>query len=256
MTAPFATAAALAGLAGIRHGFFARAGGVSEGVYASLNCGPGSADDAAAVAENRARAMAALGLPADALHTARQVHSARAIVVEARGAGRRSGDALVTASPGVALGILTADCAPVLLADAEARVVGAAHAGWRGALDGVVDAAVAAMEGLGAGRGRIVAAVGPCIGRASYQVGPEFRARFEAADPANARFFAEPCPGARPHFDLAGYVGARLAALGLARVALSGADTCADVAHFSYRRARLAGEAGYGRALSAIALLG
>ena len=257
MTAPFETGAALAGLDGIRHGFFGRAGGVSGGVYASLNCGPGSADAAEAVAENRARAMAALGLPAGALYTARQAHSAEAIVLDAPGAERRSGDALVTAAPGVALGILTADCAPVLLADPEARIVGAAHAGWRGALDGVLGAAVAAMEACGARRGRIVAAVGPCIGQPSYEVGPEFRARFEAADEANRRWFAEPRPGGRPHFDLEAYVGARLAALGIARVAVAGVDSCAEEEScFSYRRACLRKEAGYGRALSAIALAG
>lgn len=256
MTAPFATGEALAGIAGIRHGFFGRVGGVSEGVYATLNCGPGSADDPEAVAANRALAMAALGLPEGALYTARQVHGTEAIVLHAPGAERRTGDALATAAPGIALGILTADCAPVLLADPEAGIVGAAHAGWRGAFDGVLGAAVAAMEALGAARGRILAAVGPCIGRASYEVGPEFRARFEAADAANARWFAEPRRGARPHFDLEGYVETRLAALGLAGISVARADTCAEEGYFSYRRALLCGEAGYGRALSAIALAG
>ena len=256
MSARFATGQALAGLDGIRHGFFARAGGVSEGVYASLNCGPGSADDPGAVAENRTRAMAALGLPAEALYTARQVHGTDAITLQTADTERRAGDALATASPGIALGVLTADCAPVLLADPGARIVGAAHAGWRGALDGVLAAAVAAMQTLGAERGRIVAAVGPCIGRASYEVGPEFRTRFVAEDAANARWFAEPRPGARPHFDLEGYVGAKLGALGIARVTVAGADTCAEETYFSYRRARTRGEGGYGRALSAIALAG
>ena len=257
MTAPFATGGALAGMDGIRHGFFGRSGGVSDGVYASLNCGPGSADDPAAVAENRARATAALGLPADALYTARQVHGTGAVVLDAPGAPRRTGDALVTAAPGVALGILTADCAPVLFADPGARIVGAAHAGWRGALAGVLAAAVAAMEAAGASRPRILAAVGPCIGQPSYQVGPEFRARFEAEDPANARWFAEPRPGARPHFDLGGYVASRLRTLGIAGVSVAGVDTCAEEEScFSHRRARLRGEDGYGRALSAIALTG
>ena len=255
MTAPFAKGAALAGFDGIRHGFFGRSGGVSGGVYASLNCGPGSADDPEAVAENRARATAALGLPAEALYTARQVHGIAAIVLDAPGAARRTGDALVTATPGVALGILTADCAPVLLADPEARIVGAAHAGWRGALAGVLAAAVAAMEAAGAARGRILAAIGPCIGQPSYQVGPEFRARFEAEDPASARWFAEPRPGARPHFDLEAYVASRLEALGIAGVSAAGIDTCAEEEScFSHRRAHLRGEEGYGRALSAIAL--
>ena len=243
MTIPFATSEVLVGVEGVRHGFFGRAGGVSGGDYASLNCGPGSADDPDAVAENRARAMAALGLPADALYTARQVHGTDAIVLRARGTPRRRGDALVTSTPGVALGILTADCASVLFADAETRVLGAAHAGWRGALDGVLGAAVLAMEALGARRGRIVAAVGPCIGQASYEV------------EGNSRWFARLRPGERPRFDLEGYVGARLAALGLAHVSVSGADTCAqEDRYFSYRRACLRGEAGYGRALSAIAL--
>ena len=256
MTVPFATSEVLTGVAGIRHGFFGRAGGVSDGDYASLNCGPGSADDPGAVAENRTRAMAALGLPANALYTARQVHGTDAIVLHARGAPRRQGDALVTSSPGVALGILTADCAPVLFADPEARIAGAAHAGWRGALDGVLAAAVSAMEALGARRDRIVAAVGPCIGQTSYEVGPEFRARFEAEDEDNARWFTRSRSDVRPRFDLEGYVGIRLAALGLAHVTVSGADTCADdERYFSYRRACLRGEAGYGRALSAIALV-
>ena len=256
MTAPFATSEALAAIAGIRHGFFGRAGGVSGGDYASLNCGPGSADEPDAVIENRARAMAALGLPAEALYTARQVHGTNAIVLDARCAPRRQGDALATAVPGIALGILTADCAPVLFADPGARVVGAAHAGWRGALDGVLGAAVSAMEALGAERARIVAAVGPCIGQASYEVGSEFRDRFEADDEDNARWFTRPLPGERPRFDLESYVGARLAALGVARVTVAGADTCAEEElYFSYRRACLRGKAGYGRALSAIALM-
>ena len=256
MTAPFATSEALAAIAGIRHGFFGRAGGVSEGDYASLNCGPGSADEPDAVIENRARAMAALGLPAEGLYTARQVHGTNAIVLDARCAPRQQGDALATVVPGIALGILTADCAPVLFADPGARVVGAAHAGWRGALDGVLGAAVSAMEALGAERARIVAAVGPCIGQASYEVGPEFRDRFEADDEDNARWFTRPLPGERPRFDLESYVGARLVALGVARVTVAGADTCAEEElYFSYRRACLRGKAGYGRALSAIALM-
>lgn len=256
MTAPFARSDALAGLDGIRHGFFGRVGGVSEGDYESLNCGPGSADEPDAVTENRARAMAALGLPAEALYTARQVHGTNAIVLDARCAPRRQGDALATGAPGIALGILTADCAPVLFADPGARVVGAAHAGWRGALDGVLGAAVSAMEALGAERARIAAAVGPCIGQASYEVGPEFRDRFEAEDEDSARWFARPRRGERPHFDLEGYVGARLAALGVAQITVAGADTCAEERrYFSYRRACLRGETGYGRALSAIALV-
>lgn len=249
--------AALAGLAGIRHGFFTRAGGVSRGVYASLNCGPGSADDPAAVAENRARAMAALGVPASALRTVRQVHGvdvARACAADA-GPERPAADALVAARPGLALGILTADCAPVLFADPEARVVGAAHAGWRGALAGVLARTVEEMERLGARRRRIRAAVGPCIGRLSYEVGPEFPAPFEAADAANRRWFSPPDGSGRRRFDLEGYVQARLAALGLAAVSASGRDTCAEADDFfSYRRSRLTGAPDYGRALSSIVL--
>lgn len=248
-------AAELAGLPGVRHGFFTREGGVSQGLYASLNCGLGSADDAEAVRENRARAIGRMG--AGALVTLHQVHSAEAIVVEAPFAadGRPKADGMATRARGLALGALAADCAPVLFADADAGVVGAAHAGWRGALAGVAEATVAAMAGLGAHAGRIVAVVGPCIRQKSYQVGPEFRAAFVAAATDNDRWFA---PSRQPgfwQFDLAGYLADRLGRLGLARVAVLGHDTCADEARFfSYRRACLKGEKDYGRLLSAIAL--
>ena len=251
------TGAALAGFPDLRHGFFTRVGGVSRGVYASLNCGPGSADDPAAVAENRARATVALGVPASALRTVRQVHGIGVAQACAGDAGpeRPAADALVAARPGLALGILTADCAPVLFADPEARVAGAAHAGWRGALAGVLARTVEEMERLGARRRRIRAAVGPCIGRSSYEVGPEFAAPFEATDAGNGRWFSPPDETGRRRFDLEGYVAARLAALGLAAVSASGRDTCAEAdAFFSYRRSRLTGAPGYGRALSAIVL--
>ncbi|HXM85826.1 MAG TPA: peptidoglycan editing factor PgeF [Stellaceae bacterium] len=242
---------------GIRHGFFTREGGVSAGLYASLNCGFVPKDEPARVAENRARAMKNLDLAAADLATAKQVHGTEAVVVEKpwREDAAPRADALVTRVPGLALGILTADCAPILFADAEAGIVGAAHAGWRGALKGVIESAVAAMEDLGASAPRICAAIGPCIARASYEVGPEFPGHFLALDPANAAFFA---PAPRPGhflFDLPGYAAKRLKALGLKRVEISGADTASDAGRFfSYRRACLKGEAGHGLGLSAIAL--
>ncbi len=244
-------------LPGIRHGFFTRAGGVSAGVYASLNCGFGVNDEAARVSENRARAMKSLSLAPSALVTAKQVHGTETVVVEKPWPEDQSprADALVTRVPGLALGVLTADCAPILLADSEARVIGAAHAGWRGALKGVIESAVAAMEDLGASAPRIRAAIGPCIARLSYEVGLEFPAPFLAQDPANAAFFA-PAPRAGHFlFDLPGYPEKRLKALGLKRIELSDADTASEAARFfSYRRTCLKGEQGFGLGLSAIAL--
>lgn len=241
----------------IRHGFFTREGGVSQGVYASLNCGPGSADDAAAVAENRARAMAMLDLPAEALATVHQQHTAEAVVVDAPWAdGKRPvADAMVTTTPGLALGILTADCAPVLLADRRGTVVAAAHAGWKGALGGVLDNTLDKMVALGAKKKNIVAAIGPCIGHRSYEVGAEFPAPFLAESPENKDFFA---PGRREGhylFDLPGYVSRKLARLGVIDVTRVPADTCRDESRFfSYRRATLRGEGDYGRQLSVILL--
>ena len=241
-----------AGLAGISHGFLGRRGGVSTGVVAGLNVGSGSEDDPAAIAQNVRLACAAV-LPGAALARVYQVHSAIAVVAEEWAMDERPrADALVTDRPGLLLGIVTADCAPVLLADRAAGVIGAAHAGWRGALGGVTDAAIVAMEGLGARRDRIVAAVGPCIGQASYEVDEGFRERFIAADPANARFFrALPTP----HFDLEAYVLARLAAAGIGSVEGVGIDTYADADRFySYRRATHLGEGDYGRQFSLIGL--
>ncbi|HYL48125.1 MAG TPA: peptidoglycan editing factor PgeF [Stellaceae bacterium] len=241
----------------IRHAFFTRQGGVSEGVCASLNCGFTATDDVARVSENRARAMRTLGLAPDRLATAKQVHGAEALVVETPWpqAALPRADALVTRVPGLALGILTADCVPILFADAEARVIGAAHAGWRGALAGVIESTVAAMEDLGASAQRTVAAIGPAIAQSSYEVGPEFPRRFLAQDPANSvLFLPSPKPG---HFlfDLKGYVARRLAALGIRAVAKADADTAAESDRFfSYRRACLRGELGHGLGLSAIAL--
>ena len=244
----------LSALPGVAHGFFTRRGGISAGLYASLNCGAGSKDDPASVRENRARVTGHIG--ARKLVSVHQVHSATAVVVDDRSAGARpKADALVTAVPGLALGVLTADCAPILLADLHARVVGAAHAGWRGALAGIAEAVLEAMEGLGAARGRVHAAVGPCIGPDAYEVGPEFEAEFLAHDPANARFFARPDAHSRPYFNLPGYVALRLQQACCAGVTV--ANACCYTLHedyFSYRRSRVRGEADYGRQISAIVL--
>ena len=247
----------LAGLGRIRHGFFTREGGVSEGLYGSLNCGFGSGDLPERVAENRARAMAALGLPATALIGVHQVHSPTVVAVETpwpRNANPPA-DGLVTDRPGIALGILTADCVPVLLADLERGVIGAAHAGWKGALGGVIEATVTAMVRLGAQVPALHAAIGPAISGASYEVGPEFPGRFTGQDPDNTRFF-QPSPRAGHfRFDLPAYVEDRLRRLGCGSVERSTLDTLAEERRFfSYRRATLRGEADYGRGLSAIAL--
>ncbi|HEX3881919.1 MAG TPA: peptidoglycan editing factor PgeF [Stellaceae bacterium] len=253
------TLSALAAGTGIRHGFFTREGGVSGGIFASLNCGFGSGDDPDNVARNRALAMDRLGLEASALVTCHQIHSATVLTVErgwAAGAAPKA-DGMVTNRPGIALGVLAADCAPILFADAEAGVVGAAHGGWRGTLSGVGEAAVAAMVALGARADRIRAGIGPCIAQKSYEVGAEFSDRFAATDPPSGRFFA---PGARDGkflFDLPGYIAYRLGTLGLAAIEHTGDDTAADPERFfSYRRACLAGEGDYGRGLAAIALHG
>ncbi len=240
----------------IAHAFFTRQGGTSEGIYASLNCGPGSNDAPERVAENRRRAMAALGLAAGALATAWQVHGRAVLFVERSLPPGQApeADGLVTNVPGIALGVLTADCAPVLLADAKAGVIGAVHAGWRGAAEGVVEAVIEAMEGLGATPSRLCAVIGPCIGAESYEVGPEFPAPFLKQDPAHARFFRDAAEG-RFRFDLAAYVEARLEGLAIPSVERITADTFLDAERFfSYRRAVLEGEPDYGRALSAIAI--
>ncbi len=250
------TIAPLDEIAAVRHAFFTRQGGVSDGVFSSLNTGFGSGDDRDKVAANRARAMARLDLAPEALLTARQVHSARVEVVERAFAQdeRPTADGFVTRTPGIALGILSADCAPVLFADATAGVIGAAHAGWPGALAGVLEATVSAMAGLGAEAANTVAAIGPCIGKESYEGGPEYPAPFLAEEPANGRFFAE-ADGGHYRFDFPAYIAARLTALGLSDVVASGHDTCAEEDRFfSYRRSVLRGEEGYGRGLSAIAL--
>lgn len=240
-------------LPGVRHAFFTRQGGVSQGIYASLNVGVGSNDDPAAVAENRRRCAARLG---GELVTAYQVHSPTALVADGPWpAGPPQADAVVSATPGVICGALSADCAPILLADPEARVVAAAHAGWKGALTGVAEAAIARMETLGARRERIRAAVGPCIAPASYEVGLEYVARFTEADPAYARFFTAGETSDKRQFDLPGFVLARLRAAGIGACEWIGRDTCAEEdLFFSNRRAFKAGEPDYGRLLSAIVL--
>ncbi|HZD24767.1 MAG TPA: peptidoglycan editing factor PgeF [Alphaproteobacteria bacterium] len=251
------TSASLAALPGVRHGFFTREGGVSRGIYASLNCGYGSGDSRADVGENRARVAAQLGLGGDALITIHQVHSPDVTIVErpwAPGEAPR-GDAMVTARPGIGLGILAADCGPVLFADAEAGVIGAAHAGWRGALGGVLEATVEAMETLGARRERIAAALGPCIAQASYEVGPEFRDGFLARAAGNARYFVPSGREGHHRFDLPGYVLDRLVELGLGAAERLHNDTYAEAdGFFSFRRATHRGEPDYGRQISAIAL--
>jgi YfiH family protein len=241
----------------IRYGFFTRVGGVSEGIFAALNCSLGSGDDVAKVAENRRRALAELGLGPEALVTCYQVHGDAVAVVDApwRHEDRPRVDGLVTRRTGIALGILTADCAPVLFADPTVPVVGAAHAGWRGAVGGVLEATLAAMERAGAVRARITAAIGPCIGASSYEVGPEFPAPFLAERGDNARFFV--AAPRREHFlfDLGAYVAAKLARLGITHIAGTGGDTAGEPARFfSYRRACLSGEKQFGHLLSLIAI--
>ena len=239
-------------LAGIAHGFMTRDGGVSSGLVEGLNCGFGADDDPASVAENRRRAAAAV-LPGARLVSVHQIHSPRVETVTDPWPDddRPRADALVTDRPGLLLGILTADCAPVLFADREAGVIGAAHAGWRGAHGGVIEAAVAAMEGLGARRERIAAAVGPSIAQPSYEVSDDFRAQFTEADVA---FFRAGAPG-HWQFDLPGYVGSRLKESRVGQIDVLPRDTYADRAQFySFRRATHRGEPTYGRQLSLIGL--
>jgi YfiH family protein len=245
----------LARLPGVRHAFFTRKGGVSKGVYESLNVGAGSNDDPEAVAENRVRAAAAFGAQPDHLLTCYQIHSATAVTADAAWAERPKADAVVSRTPGLVLGALSADCAPVLLADPEARIVAAAHAGWKGALGGIVQATVEEMQRLGARPERMVAAVGPCIGPASYEVGLEFLDAFQAQAQGSERFFKG---GSRPDkrlFDLPGFVLDRLSASGVGEAAWIGRDTYAEPdLFFSNRKAVHRQETDYGRLLSAIML--
>jgi YfiH family protein len=252
-------AGALARLDGIRHGFFTRAGGISEGIYASLNGGIGSRDAPANVAENRARMAAALAVRPKQLLTAYQAHTAEVVTATEPWSpdSRPRADAIVTRAHGLAIGVTTADCGPVLFADPEARVIGAAHAGWRGAFDGVLEATVDAMERCGAARGRIVAALGPMIRQPSYEVGPEFVARFRAADAANERFFQPSARAGHALFDLAGYIAARLRGCGVDHIEDVGRCTYGEPREFfSYRASTHRGEPDYGRHVNAIALAG
>lgn len=254
MSAPFLTHELL-DHARLKHGFFTRKGGVSTGIYKSLNCGPGSNDVPENVRTNRHRVIAALD--GGELATAHQVHSPDVFVVEGgMPAERPKADALVTKTPGILLGILTADCGPVLFADPEARVAGAAHAGWKGAFTGVLANTVAAMEALGAQRGRIQAVLGPCIAQESYEVGPEFYERLCSAADRNADFFLPSRTGGEKWmFDLPGYVLDALAATGIRTAAALQRDTCAEPENFfSYRRTTLRKEADYGRQISVIGL--
>jgi len=247
---------ALKALPGIRHAFFTREGGVSEGIYAGLNGGTGSRDDQDRVAENRARMAASLGVPAGHLLTAWQIHSPDCVVVDTPWDERPKADAVATATPGIAAAVSIADCGPVLFADPEARVVGAAHAGWKGAVGGVLESTLARMEELGARRERIVAAIGPLIRQPSYEVGPDFIEKLTALDAANERFLIASERAHHARFDLPGYIAARLAGLGVGTIDDLGLDTYSDEARFySYRRATHRNEPDYGRLVAAITLV-
>lgn len=252
-------AAALSKLAHIRHAFFTRTGGVSEGVYTSLNGGVGSQDAPDKVAENRARMAANLGVTPDHFLTAYQIHSPTVVVADApwTHGNRPRADSIVTRTPGLAIGVSTADCGPLLFADSKAQVIGAAHAGWRGAFDGVIEATVAAMEKLGADRKRIVAALGPAISQTNYEVGPEFVERFVAADAGNARFFQTSERPGHARFDLKAYIASRMQTAGIMEFDDIGLCTYADPDRFySYRRTTHRAEPDYGRHINAITLAG
>jgi polyphenol oxidase len=245
-------------LTGIRHAFFTRAGGVSSGLYATLNGGIGSQDDAGKVVENRARMAAELAVEPQRLLTAYQTHSPKVVVAEAPWTteNRPQADAVVTRMRALAIGVTTADCGPVLFADPHAGVIGAAHAGWRGALTGVIEATVAAMERLGAAPGQIRAAIGPMIRQSNYEVGPDLVARFRAEDAAASRFFAPARRDGHAMFDLAGYIAVRLKRAGITAVEDVALCTYADPEQFfSYRRTTHRAEADYGRHVNAIALI-
>lgn len=240
----------------LAHGFFTRDGGVSSGIYDSLNCGLGSADDRANALENRRRAAAHLGLTADRLVTLYQIHSAEAVIVNepwAPGDGPKA-DGMATRTRGLALGVLAADCTPILFADAEGGVIGACHAGWKGALAGVAEATIDAMIALGAVRARLIAAIGPTIRQPAYEVGADYRDRFIASDARSAPFFAPGKDDAHAQFDLPGYLTCRLTDAGVTVIADTALCTYQDQGFFSFRRTTHRGEPDYGRNLSAIAL--
>lgn len=241
-------------LAPLRHGFFTRRGGASSGVFAGLNCGSGSSDQSEIVAINRARVAEAMDVAPENLLGVHQVHSADVVTATQATSDKPKADALVTKTKGLALSVLTADCQPVLFADAKAGVIGAAHAGWRGALDGVLDATLDAMEALGAQRADITAVIGPAISQRAYEVGPEFLDAFLAEDPDNARFFAQGA-GDKMHFDLTGFGTARLRGAGVGHAEWTRHCTYSDPDRFySYRRTTHAKEADYGRLIAAITL--
>lgn len=247
-----------AAISHIRHGFFTREGGVSSGIYASLNCGPGSGDDLKNVMENRAQAMQSIGYLSESLVTCYQIHSAHAITVTKTWDIQDSpqADAMVTKTPGIALGILTADCLPILCADPKAKIIGAIHAGWKGAFDGIIESTIEAMRKLGADPAEIHAAIGPGIGQESYEVGPEFFARFMQQDIENQRFFTDSPRTGHHRFDLKSYACHRLYRAGLTHINSLAHDTCLDENRFfSYRRSCLRSERAYGRQLSVIMLL-
>jgi YfiH family protein len=251
-------APSLAKLARIRHGFFTRAGGVSQGIYASLNGGVGSNDAQDKVNENRARMAATLGVRPDRLLTLYQTHSPEVVVAEQPWTrdNRPRADAIVTRTPSLAIGVSTADCGPLLFADSQAGVIGAAHAGWRGALTGVIEATVKAMEQLGANRGRITTALGPTISQPNYEVGPEFVTRFVSADAANARFFKTSERAGHALFDLNGYIAACIQRAGIVKYEDLGLCTYAEPERFySFRRSTHRSEPDYGRHINAITLM-
>lgn len=244
---------------GIRHGFGTREGGVSKGIYTSLNCGAGSNDCPEDVAENRARLAASIGAHPSQLITPYQVHSPDAVIAEGvwSKADAPKADAIVTRTPGLAIAVSTADCVPVLFADSQAGIIGAAHAGWRGAIGGVLESTLDAMEKIGAERGRITASIGPAISQAAYEVGLEFEDIFLEEDTANAEFFVRKVPDAKPHFDLTGYVCARLTRAGAGKISNLNLCTYADSERFfSYRRTCHKSEPDYGRQISAIVISG
>lgn len=247
------TASNLSQSSGVAHGFFGRQGGASEGIFASLNCGPGSGDVREHVSENRARVLKTLG--GDKLLTLYQIHSPNAVVANEPWEQGPQADAMATNVPGLALGILTADCAPVLFADSAARVIGAAHAGWKGALTGVIGSVLEKMESLGADRARISAAIGPCISQDNYEVGPEFIARFTDADKDYSRFFVPSDKAGHWRFDLEAYVVHRLQEAGLTNIEpLSACTYAREGDFFSFRRATHRAEKDYGRQVSAVVL--
>ena len=249
-------APSLTALSNVRHAFFTREGGVSDGIYASLNGGLGSKDEADKVRENRSRMAAALGVAPARFLTCYQIHSPNVVVAETPWAREATpeADAIVTREPGLAIGVLTADCGPVLFADGEAGVVGAAPSGWKGALGGVLEATIAAMERLGAKRHNIRAALGPLIRQENYEVGPEFVARYAAADPDNARYFSPSAKADHAMFDLPSYIAARLARAGVAFEDLALCTYADPQRFFSYRRTTHRAEPDYGRHVNAIVL--